>query len=62
VKTSVVIPRAVGLPKGVHDLHVEWSVATMKRGAETQPVPGKTHHDLGRETVNIYLCLESIYQ
>lgn len=27
--------------KGVHDLHVEWLVATMKRGEETQPVPEK---------------------
>lgn len=33
--------RAVGLPKGVHDLHVEWSVATMKRGVKTQPVLAK---------------------
>ena len=25
-------------PKGAHDLHVEWLVATMKRGEEAQPV------------------------
>ncbi|MGC8988456.1 zinc ribbon domain-containing protein [Infirmifilum sp.] len=30
--------RAVGLPKGAHDPRVEWLVATMKRGAEAQPV------------------------
>ncbi len=24
--------------KGAHDLHVEWLVATMKRGVEAQPV------------------------
>jgi len=29
---------AVYLPKGVHDLHVEWFVTTMKHGVETQPV------------------------
>ena len=28
---------AVCLPNGVHDLYVEWLVATMKRRAETQP-------------------------
>ena len=27
--------------KGAHDLHVEWLVATVKRGAETQPVLAK---------------------
>ncbi len=29
---------AVYSPKGAHDLHVEWLVATMKRGVEAQPV------------------------
>ncbi len=30
--------RAVSLPKGAHDPHVEWLVATVKRGPEAQPV------------------------
>ena len=29
---------AVCLPKGAHDLHVEWLVATVKHGVEAQPV------------------------
>jgi len=32
---------AVCLLKGVHDLHVEWSVTTMKHGVETQPILAK---------------------
>ncbi|MGC9122255.1 MAG: RNA-guided endonuclease InsQ/TnpB family protein [Thermogladius sp.] len=30
--------RAVGLPKGAHDHREEWLVATVKRGAEAQPI------------------------
>ena len=29
---------AVGLPKGAHDSRAEWSVTTVKRGAEAQPI------------------------
>ena len=32
---------AVCLPKGVHDPHVEWLVATVKRGTEAQPALAK---------------------
>jgi len=30
--------RAVGLPKGAYDPRVEWSVTTVKHGAEAQPI------------------------
>ena len=29
---------AVGLPKGTHDPRAEWSVTTVKCGAEAQPI------------------------
>jgi len=29
---------AVGLPKGAHDSHTEWSVTTVKCGAKAQPI------------------------
>jgi len=37
-------------PKGVHDPHVEWLVATMKHGDGGTTRPSETYNDLGRET------------
>ncbi len=37
IKKYLDVGRVPSAPKGAHDLHVEWLVATMKRGAEAQP-------------------------